>query len=221
MKKLISWFCVILSCVIFFSCQQVNEETITGATNQRTVSLSVSGDTGKPTICLVGDSRVAMTPATLFTDKWVVTNIGVAGSTSYYNAVLLSQLIQSYDTIIISVGINDYHNDISLTDSVNCLSCCCMWAKQHATHVYLTTIPGVCVSSTFDLTDASRYSCNAWQINAYIPIIAQNCGVTLIPLANMLNYGLYLRSDYADQSGIHYNTAGYQALRELYANYGI
>ena len=195
-------------------------------TPDETVVRAVSTDTTKPSLCLVGDSRVAMLPATLF-DAWGITNYGVGGTTSYYTACVLVNLVNSnarFDTVIISVGVNDCIADLTIEASINSLQVAVACAKQIADHVFITTVPGVTMSSIFTAKQATWRSQQSAVLSAWINVIAQNAGIVSIPLATTLNdqtwgYGWFLNIAYTDLSGIHYSSAGYAALGELYRTY--
>lgn len=166
-------------------------------------------------MCLVGDSRVALWPDGYFTG-WDVHNIGVGSTTSYDAAYAIYYQTQHFDTLIISTGVNDVAVKASLQESLIALSACIAQAKLKADNVYITTIPGT--TPTFGGAAEASFlvSYRAAQINSYLPTIAASHGVGLIHLAYLLNNGIYLKAEYDDGSGIHYNKAAYDVMESLY-----
>lgn len=177
---------------------------------------AIAEDTGKPSLLLVGDSRVQEFPEELLSEYFDVTNIGVGGTTSGYSAFAIQAQTRRYDYIIISVGINDMAGGYTMTQSVHTIAACVAQAKLKSSHVFVTTIPGIDPCPTFPLAVATNYSARADQINGFIPTVAQNYFIHWIDLADALNYGIYLDAQYADSTGIHYNAAGYDIIAEMY-----
>lgn len=207
MKKILFVFFTMI--VFFISCETpMNAPTI----KQRSVDLS---KTEKPKLLLVGDSRVEQFPSSYFIEDWDVYNIGLSGSTSQFAAFSIYIQQQHFDTIIISSGINDYHEGISPGNTVTYLNIAIGWAKQKADNVFLTTIPGMMYNGT---SKSYNVSLHAAQANLLIPTIAANNSISYIPLANLLCTGWFLKAEYTFD-GIHYNIEGYDATYNLYENY--
>jgi lysophospholipase L1-like esterase len=174
------------------------------------------GGSGKPTLLLAGDSRVQAFPVTILSDYFDVTNIGLGGTTSYETAYAIQAETTRYDYIIISVGINDMARGAKVYDTVMNLGACVAQAKAKADKVFITTIPGINPCPAFPYSFAFDGSCRAAQVNSFIPTIASNYGVEWIPLHWAMNSGIFLKAQYDDGSGIHYNLAGYEVIYDLY-----
>lgn len=169
----------------------------------------------KPSVLLVGDSRVFMWPSQYFTDEWEVFNVGVSGSTSQFAAFMIYNQTRRFDTIIISSGINDYHEGISAGNTVTYLNIAVGWAKLKADNVFLTTIPGMMYNGT---SKSYNVSLQAAQANMLLPTVAANQNIELIPLASLLCSGWWLKAMYTID-GIHYNALAYEEIYDLYNEY--
>lgn len=171
--------------------------------------------TGKPTMLLVGDSRVFLWPEGFFED-YEVTNIARGGTTALWSAYEIAKVTKRYDIAIISTGVNDWSNRKSLNETVYALCACIVQAKLKADRVIITTVPGVRLTGTFTLPIVSGISIRADQVSQFVPIIAGNYFIEYVDIATPLCIDLLLREEYDDGSGIHYNLAGYEVIYDLY-----
>lgn len=204
---------LVCACSSPLSTPEVSNEPETGI---RSVVATEPIVTDKPSLCLVGDSRVLGWPTNYFTDTYDLCNLGVGGQISFETAYHMFYYLQHrYDAIIISVGINDYAREISLQNSVIHLDACIKQAKAKSDRVFITTIPGTtttCLNPDF----AGKCSYRAAQLNTFIPVLAANNGVEVINLHALLNTGFFINPIYDDGSGIHYNETAYQLIYDLY-----
>lgn len=205
---------VVLTMVLLSCTQSVSEDRNTDYGAER-----ISAPGGDRSICLAGDSRVFMAPEDFLADEWnFVYNQGIPGITSETTRDVIASQQFHFNTMIVSVGINDCNMDRSIDDIVSDITDCLIQAKTSAEHVYVTTIPGVRESIYFTNDRAAEVSMQAEILNIYIPIIAQNLGVEVIYLDGLLCDGVYLKQEYDDGSGIHYTEAAYAEVEQLYSN---
>lgn len=176
---------------------------------------AIAEDTGKPSLLLVGDSRVTMWPAGHFSD-YSVFNLSWGGSASTWSAYAIAMQTRRYDVIIISTGVNDIEHDMTLSDTGYWLTACVNQAKLKSGRVFLTTIPGVRVEGGFTQPYASRVSIRAAQASISAQNISAIKGIGCIDIASSLCSADLLRAEYSDGSGIHYNAAAYDVIAAMY-----
>lgn len=213
MKKTFSFIMLIVAIsFVFLSCDTLLQDNSEVDARLDEIERVVLNDSEKPSLLLVGDSRVYLWPKEYFSDCWEVYNIGNGGTSSLYSAYAIAYQKEHFDTIIISVGVNDYASKISLQDSISNIDACIKHAKTKADNVYVTTVPGLIYtpkSYSYDL------SFRASQLNSIIPSLANNNKVDLILLAELLNSGIYLKNEF-EEDEIHYNASAYEAIYTLY-----
>jgi lysophospholipase L1-like esterase len=176
-----------------------------------------SDDTGS--VLLVGDSRVQMWPDELC-EKMDAENKGVGGTTSAFSADVLAKETADYDSVIISVGINDATYGMDADYTIANMERAIIEAKRLSGNVFVTTIPGVRVA--WGVSSERYAACIAANeiINAALPALAEKHGAKLIPLAELLNAeNGELSPAYDDGSGIHFNADGYAVIYDLYMSY--
>ena len=207
--------------ILLTACQQsantsASEDDIAEeyARRQRSVTYCTPG---KPTLLLVGDSRVQLWPDNFFADDFQVTNIGVGGTVAAFSAFAIQAQTKRYDYIIISTGVNDHMNNYDYPETIYALGCCIIQAKAKSSNVFITTIPGTIANPNGTETGISYQAC---QVNSYIPWLANMHNVPVIPLAELLCGGsMSINPAYDDGSGIHYNMTAYQLIYELYMSF--
>ena len=187
-----------------------------------------SGDFTANSLLLVGDSRTYMWSTmapTAFSSYALLDNRGVPGDTARNQQTALQTWgIGKYEKAVISIGINDWmHGSSSTVESlINIVA----YIKQRANSVWLTTLPGV----NSNLTTVTGVPAETvWemlqqsiQVNAFVQTICVNAGINFIDLSGLLNNADgTLKAAYDDGGGIHFNSAGYTAIRSLYTSKGI
>ena len=205
--------------VLLISCETHHTPVVESQEEEFTSKLrSVTyGTPGKPTLLLVGDSRVALWPDNFFADDFQVTNIGVGGTVAAFSAFAIQAQTKRYDYIIISTGVNDHMNNYDYPETIYALGCCIIQAKAKSSNVFITTIPGTIANPNGTETGISYQAC---QVNSYISWLADMHNVPVIPLAELLCGGsMSINPAYDDGSGIHYNMTAYQLIYELYMSF--
>lgn len=212
--RVINAFTVLIAMVLV-SCAQ----SVAGDRSTDSVAKRIAAPGGDRSIWLTGDSRVYLMPEGFLSNDWhFIYNQGVPGFTSEATRDVIAAQQIYFHTAVISVGINDCNPEEDANDILNDITKCILLAKERAEHVYITTIPGVRESPYFSKDRASLVSIQAEMLNVFIPIIAQNLGVEVIYLDELLCDGIYLKKEYDDGSGIHYNEAAYAEIEQLYSS---
>ena len=223
MKKMVGL--ILTAIAVLSGCAQatgvVQDDGMIASENNRAVSVS-EGEL--PTLCLIGDSRVASMPDDLFSGEYQAYNYGVGGASSYHSALVLQYLFshgRRFDYVVISVGINDLIGGLSYNQSKSDILAILGYAVQISDNVYITTVPGCRASSAMSQQTASAVSINCFSLSAYINSVAGIYGVTVIPLASMFNEssGFYLSTAYDIGDGTHYNAFAYSTIHDTYAGY--
>lgn len=187
-----------------------------------------SGDYITNSLVLIGDSRTEgwkTTQTNYFSSFATLANRGIGGDTAEHQSLAIPLWgLPKYEKAVISIGINDWA--FEYTETVRVIDIIVSEMKKHAEKVFLTTIPSVNANllniSSISVDDFNLIRGHALYTNQYIPQICKNQGINFIDLAALMNDGNgMLQTTYDDGSGIHYNEAGYAAIRQLYTTKGI
>lgn len=181
-------------------------------------------------IVLIGDSRTALwdnTTVNPFSSYTTVDNRGIGGSSAEQQALWIPTWnLGMYEKAVISIGINDAYNNYS--DTVYNIGLVVSHLKKKAKDIYLTNIPTVndrlIAYSSISVSQFNNIYNHAMKVNAFIPTICANFNIHYIDLHGYLGMTgsvQHLKYEYSDESGIHFNDAGYQVIANRYTAAGI
>lgn len=156
-------------------------------------------------IALIGDSRIAMFPIRLI--YYNSYNYGIVGyQTQNIIQHTIPQLRQSYDYILLSIGINDINSGISIFNIIYNIKFIIEKIKNKG-KIIITTVPGV-NDNILKYGDFLKNNIKVIELNNQIKYLKN---VLIIDLAKLLcNIDCSLKYEYDDGSGIHYNLEGYR-----------
>lgn len=188
-----------------------------------------SGGAQPNSLLLIGDSRTFMwktTTTKFFTEYTTVDNRGVPGDTAQNQCFAAATWgLGMFKKAVISIGVNDAAYNYSQT--IQALDILIGVIRQHAETVYVTTIPSInthLVGVTgIPLDNYNKSLAHLWATNTLIPSLCTNRGVQCIDLYTLMadTPSGVLKVVYDDGGGIHFNDAGYTAIRNLYSTFGI
>lgn len=188
-----------------------------------------SGGSQPNSLLLIGDSRTYMwktTATKFFTEYTTVDNRGVPGDTAQNQCSAVATWgLGMYKKAVISIGVNDSAYDYTLT--ILALNTLISVIRQHAETVYVTTIPSInthlVTVTNVPLENYIRSLSHLQSTNASIPTLCANRGVQCIDLYGYMTDAASgtLKTAYDDGGGIHFNDAGYTAIRTMYSTFGI
>lgn len=185
-----------------------------------------TGDEQPNSILLIGDSRTFLWPAGKFSSYTTVDNRGIGGDTAVNQAETIpTWSMGKFEKAVISIGVNDKR--FSAMETITALSIIISHIKQHAQNIYLTSIPSITTNlitvTGVSVSEYEQIFGHLTQTNLYIQQLCINHGINYINLAGLMNEPSTstLKAIYDDGGGIHFNAAGYTAIRNLYATSGI